>query len=49
MLYEDEREAGGFETGAQGEDVGEGGGGHVEEFDLHVDDEQSGDHSAQTG
>ena len=37
MLSEDEGEVGGFEMVAEVEDVGEGGGGYVEEDVLHVD------------
>lgn len=44
MLGEEEGEVGGLEVGAEGEDVGEGGGGHVEEEVLHVDDEEGCGH-----
>ena len=44
MLGEDEREVGCFEMVAEVEDVGESGGGHVEEDMLHVDHEQDGSH-----
>lgn len=48
MLREDEREAAGFEVVAKFEDVGESGGGHVEEDVLHVDDEEDCSHYVQT-
>lgn len=47
MLGEDEGAGGGLEVGAEVEDVREGGGGHVEEDVLHVDDEQGCGHDAQ--
>lgn len=49
VLGEDEGEVGGFEMVAEVEDVGEGGGGHVEEDVLHVDHEQDGSHCVQGG
>ena len=49
VLGEDEGEVGGFEMVAEVEDVGEGGGGHVEEDMLHVDYEQDGGHCARGG
>ncbi len=47
VLEKDEGAGGGLEVGGEGEDVGEGGGGHGEESVLHVDDEEGGGHDGQ--
>ena len=46
MLGEDEGAIGGVEVVGEGEDVGKGGGGHVEENVLHVYDEEDCGHGA---
>lgn len=48
MLREDDGAVGGFDMGAEVEDIGEGGGGHVEEDVLHVDDDEGCGHGGQT-
>ena len=47
VLGEQEGKVRGLEVGAEFEDVGEGGGGHVEEDVLHVDDEEDCGHGFQ--